>query len=486
MERAGWLNILKEFVRVVLIGAAVAGAYYLVAETRLLTLSDDVRDTVLKGLILVAAFLVAMAITKVLRLSFWESYRAKKNLPRVPSMARQAVSALIYLGTLFFVLQAVFHLSIAGLLTATGALGVVVGLALRELISDVFSGMIMGLDKTIKIGDWVRIEGRTFEPKVGFVAQMNWRTVHIHTPENVLVVVPNTFLTNNVITNLTQPSEKKEFELTFTFDFDVASERVIRVLNSALYQTKEILQDPEPKTRLSRVTTSGVEYKVKYWLVPSEFGPGKTRNFVIDHVLTGLRQAGLSLSYPKTDVYHAELPVRNLDTRSDRVALLRKVDLWGVLSLEQVSTLAAGLQERTVRRDEVVVRAGDTGDSMFVLVEGFLNVVLVDPVNETEVKVAQLKPGSSFGEMSLLTGEPRSASIVAVGDSFLYEIPRESLEPVLVASPQLAEALSQKVVEIRLQNASALEQQHSAGGEDRKRSLTRDILAKIRSFFHLG
>ena len=477
--------LLKEFYRIILLGLSVFFAYFLVANAQVFTMADTVRDWVMKILYLATALLVATVFIKSLNVFFWENYRTKKSIAKVPTLLRQGLNTIIYAATLFFVLQTVFQVSIAGLLTATGAMGVVVGLALKEMIADVFSGLILSLDKTIKIGDWVRIEGRTFDAKVGSVAQMNWRTVHIHTPENVLVVVPNTFLTNNVLTNLTQPSDKKEFELSFTFDFDVSAERIIRVLNAALYQTKEILQDPEPKTRISKVNGTGVEYKVKYWVIPAQCGPGKARNFVINNVLYCLSQAGLTLSYPKSDVFQADMPTRNLDIREDRIGLLRKIELFSVLSAIEINTLAASLKERKIKKDEFIVKIGDTGNSMFILVEGFLSVCIIDATDNTEVKVAQLKPGSYFGEMSLLTGDPRSASISAFCDSLLFEIPKESFDELLRGNPEIAEAVSHKIADTKLKNESVFLNRSDSEKETSKKELSFSILSRIRNFFNL-
>jgi len=479
------LVLLKEFYRVFLLGVSVFFAYVLIANVHLFTLDDTVRNMILKVLYMSAALLVATIFTKSLNVLYWDSKRSRKNGRKIPSLLRQGVNTAIYLATTFFVLQKVFNVSIGGLLTATGALGVVIGLALKEIISDVFSGIILGLDRTIRIGDWVRIEMRPYDPKVGFIAEMNWRTVHLHTAENVLVIIPNNVLANNLVTNLSQPSEQKEFELVFTFDFDIPSERIIRVLNAALFQTKEILQEPAPKTRISRVNGTGVEYKVKYWIIPARTGPGKARNFVINNILFNINQAGLSLSYPKSDLFTAAMPARNLDIREDRTGLLRKIELFNMLSAMELGMLAASLIERRMSKDQFIVRLGESGTSMYILVEGLLSVFIIDSVNNTEIKVAQLKPGNYFGEMSLLSGEPRSASISAYCDSLLFEIPKESMERLLTGNPGIAEIVSRKIAETKLKNESTLANLNQAECQDTKDKLTHSILSRIKSFFNL-
>ncbi|MEI6386606.1 MAG: mechanosensitive ion channel family protein [Spirochaetota bacterium] len=479
--------LLKEFYRVFLLGLSVFFAYFLVSRSQIFSMENTVRDWAIRIIYLLAALLAATIFIKSLNVFFWEGYREKKKLPKVPNLLRQGLNVIVYGATTLFVLQTVFQVSVSGLLTATGAMGVVIGLALKEMISDVFSGLMLSLDRTIKIGDYVRIESRPAEPKVGVIAQMNWRTVHLHTPENVLVVIPNTFLTANIITNLSEPSDTKEFELMFTFDFDVSSERIIRVLNSALYQTTQILQDPEhePKTRISRVNGTGVEYKVKYWLIPSKCGPGKARNFVINNVLYCLNQSGLQLSYPKSDVFNAGMPTRNLDIREDRIGLLGKIELFDELTHEEIAGVSMGIIERKVKKGDFIVRMGEEGNSMFLLVEGLLNVIILDKACETEVKVAMLKSGNYFGEMSLLTGEPRSASISAFCDSLLFEIPKDSITKILRDNPCVVEAFSSKIAENKLRNETALANKTPEEKEKTKKDLSSSILGRIMNFFRL-
>ena len=122
---------------------------------------------------------------------------------------------------------------------------------------------------------------------------------------------------------------------------------------------------------------------------------------------------------------------------------------------------------------------------MFILVEGLLNVVILD-AGETEVKVAQLRPGAWFGELSLLTGEPRSASIQAAGDSFLFEIPKAVIDPILRAKPSMAEVFSRKIAENKLKNEAVSSSRSPEEHEEKKQAMSSRILGMIKSFFNLG
>jgi small-conductance mechanosensitive channel len=480
------LIVLKEFYRLLLLALSVFFLYYLIADSSIFGMENARKEITIKIILLVAGLLIATFITKILNIFLWESYQEKQKVVRIPNLLKQGVNVIVYTATIFIVLKLVFQVSISGLLTATGAMGVVVGLALKEIISDIFAGIIISLDRTVKLGDWVKLEIRANSEKIGFIADMNWRSVHLITSENVLIIVPNSLISNSLISNLSMPDHNKEMELTINFDFEVSSDRVIRVINAALFQTKEILQDPEPKVRISKVSYLGVEYKVKYWIEVSSIGPGKARGCVLKNVMYNLSQAGMTMSYPKSDVFTATMPVRNLDIRKDRFELLRRIDLFNSLSPDEIAILAAGLKEIDLKKGEFIIRIGESGSSMYILVEGLLNVVIIDPKDNTEINVAQLKPGSFFGEMSLLTGEPRSASIWGVCDSVLFEISKDSITELLAHTPEIAETFSHKITEMKLKNEYVFLHKHDAEKEHSQDKLETSILSKIKKFFNLS
>ena len=149
--------ILKEFYRLLLLALSVFFLYYLIADSNIFDMENSRKEMTIKIILLVTGLLIATFIAKILNLFLWESYEEKKKVVRIPNLLKQGVNAIVYAATIFIVLKLVFQVSITGLLTATGALGVVVGLALKEIISDIFAGIIISLDKSIRIGDWVKL-----------------------------------------------------------------------------------------------------------------------------------------------------------------------------------------------------------------------------------------------------------------------------------------------------------------------------------------
>jgi CRP-like cAMP-binding protein len=134
----------------------------------------------------------------------------------------------------------------------------------------------------------------------------------------------------------------------------------------------------------------------------------------------------------------------------------------------------------------VLVREGESGDSMFLLVEGTLHVFLEARGDRPRIRLAMLRPGDFFGEISLLTCEPRSATVMAVTDCLVYEITKDCMQQILSQRPEVGAALSMGVAERRLRLSAALA---NASPEQRiaeTGSLAQQILGKMRSYFGLG
>ena len=157
------------------------------------------------------------------------------------------------------------------------------------------------------------VHGRTPDPKdgvIGKVVDINWRTTRLATADDTEIVIPNGAISEKTITNFMEPREASRFELFFTVDQAFAIERVSEVMQAAL---DELLAseanpfEPDPKVRINRVTESGVEYCIRYRLIPSRLSPNKGRHLVNEAVVRHLRQAGMELAYPRR-VYQERTP----------------------------------------------------------------------------------------------------------------------------------------------------------------------------------
>jgi CRP-like cAMP-binding protein len=294
--------------------------------------------------------------------------------------------------------------------------------------------------------------------------EINWRATRLKTEKNTIVIIPNSIMSTLPVTNYWNSGMRTRFDITFCIDFSVPIERVSHILTTAV---KEVISQPgfidsvSPEVFVDGTSELGVEYCVRYWITPWRIlAPAKARDIVSSSVLRHLSNAGISLAYPKEDIYYEKMPARHLDAAQpeDRLNILSRVELFSHLQTRELQTLAKNASYRFFREKDIIIQTGDIGNSMFVLIEGLVDVKLPKPDDEEKVKVAQLRPGDFFGEMSILTGEPRSADVVANTDVVAYELPGEQIRDIFSSRPEIVEKVSQMLVERKYQNYSILEE----------------------------
>ncbi len=430
----------------------------------------------------------AFLINRVINLFLWETLFTKLTGAQAPRLLTQLSGALVFFVAGLGIVGIVFNQSLTGVLAASGAMGIVVGLALQTMIRDVFSGVALNIERPFHIGDHISVFERGFMSVSGRVEEVNWRSTRLITPEGNLQVVPNSVLGMAVITNQSRPQPASEFELALAFDFGVESTRVLRILDAALKESVHAggpVADPAPKAQIAAIDQNGVRYKVFFHSDGRNGGPGKIKHIVLDHVLHHLQKAGLTPAYPKQDTYSAPMPERLLDHFSHGPQLLARVSLFRGLNEGERNRLAKSMVLRNYGMGEVVIRHGDVGSSMFVLVEGLLEVLVPKKDSEAQHKVGKVRPGEFFGEMSLLTGLPRSATVVSATTAVVFEIAKEHIAPLLESRPSLADVLSTMAAErqVAMANTSSLS---DAAPEKDVQTVADKILTGIRRFFGLA
>jgi small-conductance mechanosensitive channel/CRP-like cAMP-binding protein len=408
----------------------------------------------------------------------------------VPGVLKEIAAALVYLATITCIVGLVFDKSIMGFLAALGAGGVVVGFALRGLFSDVFTGLAINIDRTFVIGDWVQINEGGSEPLVAQIREIGWRCTCLTTEEQTTVVMPNSMLGMERVVNISQPIEPTRFELDITVEYSVSPRHVKRVLLSALegmVNEEGFDSTHKPAVLIGDAGSLGVEYVLRYWILPwHPVSPTTARDKVLTTVLHDLYVAGIAPAYPKTDVYHAEMPTRQVDGHSlaDELRLLSQIDLFEILSQDELQRLSAALERRVVLPNEVLIRQGEDGSSLFTVIEGLLQI---EVEGEDGVQpIALIHPGEYVGEMSLLTGERRTATVRGVTESVVYEIGKQAIVDCMHGRPELAEQLSRKLARRQANTQRVLDGVQMKECEVELESFAKQLLGRMLSYLFSG
>jgi small-conductance mechanosensitive channel/CRP-like cAMP-binding protein len=428
-----------------------------------------------------AILLEAFGITGVVALLAFDIGLARVHVT-VPSLVRDIVQGIALAVITIGVLQSA-GVNLVGLITTSAVLTAVIGLALQSTISNLFAGLSLQVDRTLGVGDWVHVGQR-----IGRIAEIKWRSTLLVTRDGDNIILPNAFLLQNEVLNYSKPTREHRIAMHVGIHYRHPPNDVKRVLVEAASGVPGVLESPAPDCFPTEFGESAIVYALRYWIddVQREAaidGEIKTRVWYATH------RAGIEIPAPIRTVYtHA---VTDEATRREqehevaaRAQALAQTDLFRTLDEADRQLLAQSLKTEGFAAGERIIRQGDPGDSLYLVRAGAVAVLFA--VDGVEREVAALGPGKFFGEMSLMTGEPRRASCAAKEDTTCWVVEHRAFRRMLAAKPQVAEQISaalgdrQTALEGERENLSA-EAQARRAAENSSR-----LLARIRDFFNLG
>jgi small-conductance mechanosensitive channel/CRP-like cAMP-binding protein len=398
--------------------------------------------------------------------------RATARAAAPPRLVGDMARLVLFGGAALAILAFVFGQPVGGLLATSGVLVVVLGFALRGIITDVFSGIALNMEHPYRIGDWVQLDGGV----VGQVTEMNWRATRLITRDRTSVVVPNGLIAASRLVNYSFPGRHYRATLRLAVPHAVPVARASLMLTAAVLGVERVLAEPRPEVQMEGFDERGQMFAVRYW-VADYADDNACRDAVARALAEALARAGVAASVPRRDVC-----IRRVgDGGADGVdALLHRVALFRNFAGDELAALAARMEERPFAEGERLFAQGDPGGSLMLVAEGALEVrVRVDGAEEP---LERMRPGDVLGEFSLLTGQPRTASVVALTDGLAYEIRKEHVEPILRARPQLAEDLAELMARRQSHNRERLAARKAAGEMPVEAG---DVLARLKAFFGL-
>ena len=246
---------------------------------------------------LMHVFEVGMTSVLVLVLSLWLSATIER---RVLSHAMSDLSmrkvASNTLRALLLMLGALFALSAVGVdLTALsvigGALGVGIGFGLQKLAANYISGFVILIERSLRIGDYVRVEG--FE---GTVTDIKTRYTLIRANNGSESVVPNELLITQRVENLSLENSRMLLNTQYWVGLESDAAQVGQLMVEAALKADRVLADPEPVALLSEVSPQGLRWTLNFWMDAPLTGQALVRSDVNLAVLQSLRQAGVALA----------------------------------------------------------------------------------------------------------------------------------------------------------------------------------------------
>ena len=397
-------------------------------------------------------------------------FRLRKKR-EAPTLVRDLFSIVAYVLIVALILKYYFALSLGALLSGSALLGVILGLALQDTLGNLFSGISLHADKPFDVGDVITVGKWT-----GVVESVTWRAAKIRTFTNHIVLVSNSQIAKEAIEVC--PRDNANARLVFFNALYMNSPaKVMQVVRDAIREAENVRREPAAFVRIRNLGESGVEYEIKYWLENyARFND--TDALLRQRIWYAFNRAGLNFAYP-TQTLYIEQPKAAANLAVEAETLTRRLSATGIfapLNGDELSQLACASRSHTYAPGETIIRAGEDGDSMFVVHHGHVSVQIDDDGQPRTV--ATLREGDFFGEMALFTGEPRSAHVVAAAETEVLEIGHEAMKSVFDTNPQLAESLGTTIAHRRAGLAAAAEDQD-------EEEVSAGVISSIKRFFGL-
>ena len=339
------------------------------------------------------------------------------------------LAAVIYLTTIFAIIRFAFGLPIGGLLATSGIIAIVLGLALQSTLSDVFSGIAVGLERPYKPGDLVAVEGGV----EGTVVQVNWRSTQIATGYNNIVIIPNSIIAKSRLENRSAPTTMRGDNVVLSLDPHIDPRRCMAALSAAVRACTIPLAAPAPSVLCNGLHGDGARYEVWYSVASSkQISAARTELFTQIH--RHLRHSGIALAVPGR--------ARTIPVKVPMIGdLLEQSDIFGILGAEERSALAERFEKVSCEAGDILIKEGEPPSVLYLLASGTVEV----DHDGRSLSISRLGPGEAFGLIALLTDTPYSVSAKALTPLSAYRLTKEDIAATMMARPEMMVGLEKLV-----------------------------------------
>jgi len=412
-------------------------------------------------------------------------------LPRLGMQTSRILQDVMIVGAsvvAFFYVASRSGVNLSGLIATSAVLTGVIGFALHDTLGNVIGGLQIQIDKSIRIGDWIKVGDVS-----GRVVDTRWRFTAVETRNWETLIIPNSVLLGERVyvlgRRMGQPVQWRRW-VYFNVDFRHAPSQIVRVVLDALIQVpiEEVAAEPEPQCVLMDLHESYARYAVRYWLTNLKLDDA-TDSIVRTRIYFALKRAGIPLSIPAHAVFLTEESSereqkKQREEQGRRLKAIEKLEIFRPLPDDERAFLAESLRYAPFAAGEVLTRQGAEGHFLYLILGGEVSV-RVTGEGALAREVARLQAGDFFGEMSLMTGELRSATVVATAGVECYRLDKSAFEEILRRRPEVAEPVAEILARRRMELTAVREGLDQEAQTRRLAAAKVDLLARIRDFFGL-
>lgn len=394
---------------------------------------------------------------------------------KVPKLVLDVVRAFLVILGAALVLAYVWDLPLGKLLAALGVGSIVLGLALQDTLSALFSGFALLTSRQFQLGDWLSLT----DNRIGKVISMNWRSVTLLTRDEDVIIVPNSDLAKSSFTNFSHPYPRHMERIPFDFSFDDAPHKVKDALLEAALSTPGILSDPHPRVALLSYDEFSVRHEVQYFIEHYSDQPA-IRDSFMSRIWYVAKRHGITFPTRAHEVTMMPSP-------ADAANAPQGVDVDLLKSFSFLKSRGAGLED--IARDsrlleygkgEVILRQGSISSVLFLVQSGTAEETYIDKNNQFH-RLDILSIGDFFGLSSLIRQEESDLSVTALTDVTVIAIPETATQRLMDRFPDLANEM-ERIIEMRLRKIDGLEARYNSSRQDELEATQQNNVVEIKNF----
>lgn len=392
---------------------------------------------------------------------------------------REAIATIISysFGTLgLIVVLQTTGFNLASLAVLAGGLGVGIGLGLQDATKNFVSGLTLLLERKLKVGDFIELDTLS-----GYIREVSIRSTLIRTRDGAFVVVPNSKIAEDRIVNWSYDGFKSRIKIPVGVAYGSDPVVVTEILLKSAYMEKAVFHEPTPEVIFKGFMDSCLGFELWVWVNRIDREPQikSSLNFIIEY---NLRQQGITIPFPQMDLWfrnpevftpnqlargngqtvsqilQQELPKPILKPLAIRDLLRQVTYFHNFTDLELRQLIEIGYRKR-LGESSILFREGDPGDAFYIILSGSVEVF----VEKLDKRLTTLETGNFFGELSLMLGIPRTASVRALEDTILFVINNKGFEKLLHEQPELAEIIIEELGKHQEELAERQQQLRSMG-----------------------
>lgn len=426
-----------------------------------------------------AALTIAAAFVLVglVRHYLFDRLLRKGEGAQVPKFLGEFVSIAIIVAAVLAVLEFFYGQQVPGLLAGAGIVGIVLGLALQDTLGNIFSGFAIYFGGQFKAGDWLLVDGQHAK-----IVEINWRSTRLRTTDDICLDIPNSNITKQTVVNYNFPTNIHGIRLDIGLEYDAPPSLVKKVLVEAALDCPLVLRKPAPNVFLTEFGDWSITYQLRFWLDDHQnYNPANSH--IRTNLWYSLRRHNISIPFPIQHELSLEKPKPHVEDRDLIRESIQKAVFAPVLSAEQLGGIVKHARIVRFGEGENIIRQDAEAGPMYVIVSGRAEVWIESGDRRTSVAV--LGPDACIGENSVLTGEKRTATILALEDCLAVEVDKATLAPIIGASPELLESLSELLARRRMKNEGLVAEAAGSAAQAKKSNYKAGFMGKLRSFFEV-